>query len=79
MLNRLIISSNHQFIADDLSILDSMVFDHEQMRTSRQITDTYLLALAAHHDAVLATFDRRIVTDAVRLPNASIHPIGQDV
>jgi uncharacterized protein len=29
------------------------------------VTDLYLLALARHHDARLATFDRRIPAEAV--------------
>jgi predicted nucleic acid-binding protein len=68
----------HRFIGDDVTLLDEVVFNVESLRSPNQITDTYLLALAAHHDAALATFDRRIVKDAVRLPNASIHFIGQE-
>jgi len=68
----------HRFCADNLSLLDPSVFDHLVSLNPKNITDTYLLALAAHHDAALATFDRRIVTDAVRLPNARIHLIGQE-
>ncbi len=33
--------------------------------THRQITDVYLLGLAAHHGGKLATFDRRIPVSAV--------------
>jgi len=34
--------------------------------TSARVTDVYLLALARHHGARLATFDRRIPTAVVR-------------
>jgi len=33
--------------------------------THRQITDVYLLGLAAHHGGKLATFERRIPASAV--------------
>jgi toxin-antitoxin system PIN domain toxin len=69
---------HHQFVPDDLSLLENATFEGPNLRGPNQITDTYLLALAAHHDAALATFDRRIVKDAVRLPNARIHFIGQE-
>ena len=62
----------YRFIADDLDLLDTWVFDEDSMRGSAHITDTYLLALAARHGAALATFDARIVTDAVRLPDAEV-------
>jgi toxin-antitoxin system PIN domain toxin len=66
----------HVFLPDDISILNTTDFDHNLITTKKQITDTYLLALAAKHDAVLATLDKRIVTTAVRFPNARIHTIG---
>ena len=37
----------------------------ERLLASSQVTDTYLLHLAASNDALLATFDTRIVTTAV--------------
>jgi len=77
-LRSLSVIGNHQFVPDDLSLWDKAMFDVAAFHGPNQITDTYLLALAAHHDAALATFDRHIVTDAVRLPNARIHLIGQD-
>jgi toxin-antitoxin system PIN domain toxin len=62
----------HVFLPDDISILDITVFDHDLIATKNQITDTYVLALAAKHDAVLATFDRKLATGAVRLSNAKV-------
>ena len=55
----------HEFWSDDLSLLDESRFDSRRIHGSRQITDVYLLALAAHHGGRLITFDRAISTDAV--------------
>lgn len=41
----------------------------------RIVTDTYLLALACAHDGQLATFDNRLVVDAVRNGRAALHLI----
>lgn len=54
----------HVFLADSVSLLDSSVHT-ERLLASAQVTDTYLLHLAASNDAMLATFDTRIVTSAV--------------
>ncbi|WP_404430480.1 PIN domain-containing protein [Microbacterium lacus] len=55
---------DHVFIADSVSLLDGSVHT-ERLLASSQVTDTYLLHLAASNDALLATFDTRIVTSAV--------------
>lgn len=55
---------DHTFLADSVSLLDQSVHT-ERLLASSQVTDTYLLHLAASNDALLATFDTRIVTSAV--------------
>ena len=55
---------HHTFIPDSVSLLDGSVYT-ERLLASSQVTDTYLLHLAASNDALLATFDTRIVTTAV--------------
>ena len=55
----------HEFWADDVSLLDPKCADADRLLDSAQITDSYLLALARAHRGKLATFDRRLVTDAV--------------
>lgn len=42
------------------------VVDPARIATSRQVTDTYLLALAIANQGQLATFDRRLSLAAVR-------------
>ncbi len=58
--------SGHRFWADDISLLDPVRIDTGHLLDTAQITDTYLLALAQAHGGQLATFDRRLVTAAVR-------------
>ncbi len=55
---------DHVFLPDSVSLLDGSVHT-ERLLASSQVTDTYLLHLAASNDALLATFDGRIVTTAV--------------
>ena len=56
----------HQFIADDVSLLDDSVVVHRQLFGPRQLTDVYLLALAVVHDARLVTLDKSVPLAAVR-------------
>ncbi|MBA2665643.1 MAG: VapC toxin family PIN domain ribonuclease [Trueperaceae bacterium] len=55
---------NHRFVPDSVSLLDERVV-RSHLLSSSQITDTYLVQLAFSVGARLATFDRRIVTNAV--------------
>lgn len=57
---------DHHFWGDDASLLDAGLVDSERLLACGQITDSYLLALAVRHGGQLATFDRRLVTHAVR-------------
>ncbi|MDD2810539.1 TA system VapC family ribonuclease toxin [Rhodoferax sp.] len=56
----------HVFWPDDVSLHDPQIVDQTLLKSSGQLTDTYLLALACAHGGQLATFDARLVTDAVR-------------
>ena len=47
-----------------------------QILTSAQVTDSYLLALAVNQDGVLAMFDRRLSTKAVKGGKAALHLIA---
>lgn len=50
----------HVFLADDISLNDTMRISTLAGLGHQQITDLYLLALALRHSAVFATFDRRV-------------------
>lgn len=56
----------HAFWPDDISLGDSARVDTGKLLTHAQVTDSYLLALAVAHAGKLASFDRRLVTDAVQ-------------
>jgi len=66
ILKRLRQVPGHRFWPDDISLLDDEAVDLAALIHSRQITDTYLLALAASKGGRLATFDGRLTTNAVR-------------
>jgi uncharacterized protein len=59
----------HAFWADTVSILAAERIDTSRLLSSGQVTDTYLLALAAANNGKLATFDRKLVASAV--PNGA--------
>ena len=59
-------TEHHQFISDDISLLDDALVDARRLSGHRQLTDVYLLALAVAHDARLVTLDTRIPLTAVR-------------
>lgn len=58
--------SAHLFWPDDISIVDRQVVDGTRVHGARQITDTYLLALAQKHGGRLVTFDSGIALAAVK-------------
>lgn len=67
----------HVFWADNISLMQSSLIDPTRLLSSSQVTDTYLLALALANNGQLATFDRRLVADAVREGTNSLHVIGR--
>lgn len=56
----------HQFWPDDLSIVDPKRIDSSRVHGARQVTDTYLLALAVRHGGRLVTFDGGIALASVK-------------
>ena len=58
--------SAHEFWPDGASIVDPRVVDGTRVHSARQITDTYLLALAVKHAGRLVTFDSGIALSAVK-------------
>jgi uncharacterized protein len=66
----------HAFWPDEVSLLRSVAVNTARLLTSAQVTDTYLLALAQARGGRLATFDRRIVADAVEGGRSNVELIG---
>ena len=58
--------SAHAFWPDDAAIVDAQVVDGTRVHSARQVTDTYLLALALKHHGRLVTFDAGIALSAVK-------------
>ena len=56
----------HEFWTDEISLLDGDTIDRSRIHGPRQITDTYLLALATSHGGRFVTFDGKIPLAAVR-------------
>lgn len=75
MLTGLMSRPGHVFWTDSISLMQSNLVDQSRLLTSSQVTDTYLLALARANNGQLATFDRRLVTDAVHEGTKSLHVI----
>ncbi len=65
LLQRLLSHPDHLFWADSLSWDAAGVFWADALLQHGQITDTYLLALAVHHQGRLVSFDRRLSPRAV--------------
>jgi uncharacterized protein len=68
--------AGHVFWPDDISLLDAAHIDVARLLSAAQVTDSYLLALASAHGGQLASFDRRLVTNAVRSGAQCLHLIG---
>lgn len=65
LLRTFIKRTDHEFIPEALSFLDTDSVDTRRVLGPRQVTDVYLLALAASRGHRLATFDESINPDAV--------------
>ncbi len=61
---------DHEFWADDISLLDDDLFRLDQVLGPKQLTDVYLLGLAIKNGGRLVTFDRKIPISSVK--NAKI-------
>lgn len=66
----------HEFWPDDVTLLDGRRIRGDRLLESAQVTDSYLLALAVAHHGQLATFDQRMVTDAVVDGKQALHLIA---
>lgn len=58
-------TAHHAFWPDSLSLLDEKVLSWRAVLTARQVTDAYLLALAAHNGGRFVTFDRGVPLQTV--------------
>ena len=64
-LGQAVADASHAFWPDSFSLLEDGRLRWDRVLGSRQVTDAYLLALAAANGGRLVTFDRGISVDAV--------------
>jgi len=65
VLGRACASQHHEFWPCEVSLVDEQVIDRTRVHGPRQVTDTYLLALAVGRGGRFVTFDRSVVLSAV--------------
>ncbi len=63
---------SYEFWPDEVSLLDSKIFNEALIAGSRQVTDVYLLGLAMRHNASLVSFDRALAWHGVRGATAAM-------
>lgn len=76
LMTELLALPGHEFWPDDVTLLDVGRIGSTRLLESTQVTDSYLLALAVAHHGQLATFDHKIVTDAVINGAHGLHVIA---
>ena len=69
-------ANSYRFWPDDLSLANDIVFDNALIAGTRQVTDVYLLGLAARRKATLVSFDLSLAWQAVKGGSARLiqHP-----
>jgi toxin-antitoxin system PIN domain toxin len=69
-------SKSYEFWPDDVSLADDSLFDSALIAGTRQVTDIYLLGLAARHSGTLVSFDLSLTWQAVRAGSSKLitHP-----
>jgi hypothetical protein len=65
-LSEAIATAQHQFWADDVSLLDARIADRTRIHGPRQVTDLYLLALAVRQRGCFVSFDAGIPRTAIK-------------
>jgi toxin-antitoxin system PIN domain toxin len=75
VMGRLLALPGHVFWPDDISLLDPARADCGRLLAHKQVTDSYLLAMAVARSGRLATLDRRLSAAAVPGGAAALHVI----
>ena len=75
LVSKLRALAGHRFWPDDASLFDGASIDLSRLLSVHQVTDTYLLARARFHTGQLASFDLRLVADAVHEGSGSLYVI----
>ena len=76
ILSRAVSTPGHEFLSDNISLLDQLLFSHEHIQGHKPLTDIYLLALSVSHGARFVTLDKGVSRDAVpQATNGYLHVI----
>lgn len=65
-------SKTHEFWADEISLTEETLFRPRYIVSSRQVTDVYLLGLAAKHGGKLVSFDQSLPWQAIHEGTANL-------
>jgi hypothetical protein len=77
LLNTFCANTTHEFWPDALSLRDQRTFNAEVVRGHQQLTDVYLLGLAAKRGGTFVTLDQHVPLGAVKgATRASLSVIG---
>ena len=72
-LSQAVSTPDHEFLSDDISLLDTRLVAHGHIQGSNQFTDIYLFALSVSHGARFVTLDGGVPRVAVpQATNASL-------
>ena len=75
-LSAAVATPNHEFISDDISLLEPKHVLHREIQGNKQVTDIHLLALSVSHGAQFVTLDKGVSHVAVQQATEdSIHVI----
>jgi len=75
-LTQVVSSPGHEFLPDNISLLDQQLFVYKHVQGPKQLTDIYLLALSVSHGARLVTLDPGVPHVAVQqATNDSVYVI----
>ena len=76
-LTQAISTTAHEFLSDDISLLDKQLVAHQHIQGPKQMTDIYLLALSVKHGARFVTLDTHVPHVAVpQATSTSVHVIS---
>jgi predicted nucleic acid-binding protein len=75
VIDDVLTAGKERFWPDDISLLDAGRVDSSRLLDPAPVMDSYLLALALERGGKLATFDARLVTDAVINGPKALHVI----
>jgi toxin-antitoxin system PIN domain toxin len=64
LLKTAIDNTNHTYVGQTVSLLDTNRFETSKLLSHKQITDLFLIGMPIHHEAKLITFERSIPTHA---------------